>query len=817
MKYSINEVADILEVQNNSNSNIIIKYISIDSRRLLYAPNTLFFAIKGDVNNGHDYIDVLYQRGVRAFVVEEHSESYGRFKDCTFFLVPNTLKALHKYISVFRESFSYPVVGITGSNGKTIVKEWLAQLLSPIMKVVRSPRSYNSQVGVPLSLALLEEKDELAIIEAGISKKNEMDSLQKMIKPTFGILTNIGIAHDKNFSSRKEKLIEKLKLFRDSKKIVINLDNKDTYSIASSIIGKDRIYSWGRSEDANLIVEELLYDKSSTVVSLRTLNHFFKIRIPFIDKASIQNCLNCIAFLLLIDTDIEYIQNNIEILRSVEMRLEIKEGINNCVLVNDYYNSDIASIEYAIDLMNRQSNFKKKTIIISDFIESTVESKILYQKLADILEIKGVDRIIGIGSSISKYIDLFRGSKNCYLSTNDFLGDFAKLSFKDEVILLRGARKFHFENLSNVLEKRVHRTVLEINLNAIEYNLNYYRSLLKANTKITVMVKAFSYGSGLVDVAKVLEYNRVDFLAVAIADEGISLRNAGITTPIIVMNPEEYSFGKMIDKGLEPNIYSIDQLKVFSKALDIAGARNYPIHIKLDTGMHRLGFIEEEIPTLINCLKTNNRIKIRSVFSHLAGADEKELDNYTNSQLNIFKQMSDLLIKEFDYNILRHILNSAGIEAYNDFQYDMVRLGLGLYGISPIHTKLANVSTLKTTISQIKHVSKNDFVGYSCKGILARESKIAVIPIGYADGFNRKLGNGIGKVLVKNELVKTVGNICMDMCMIDVTDIEVKVGDEVVIFGEKNSVSDLADEIGTIPYEVLTSVSERVKRVYISE
>lgn len=817
MKYSINEIAEILEVQVKCSSNIIIKYISIDSRRLLYAPNTLFFAIRGDVNNGHDYITSLYKRGVRAFVIDEYDDLYSEYEEACFFVVPNTINSLHRLMTFYRSCFSYPVLGITGSNGKTIVKEWLAQLLFPLMKIVRSPRSYNSQVGVPLSLALLEDNDQLAIIEAGISKRGEMNSLQKMINPDFGILTNIGIAHDQNFSSREEKLKEKLKLFKDSKKIVVNSDDIETFNIACNVLGKERIYSWGKSKDADLVIYDLVSKDRHTTIKLKSLENTFNIEIPFIDKASIQNCLNCIAFLLLLNTDIEYIKKHIKMLRAVEMRLEIKEGINNCILVNDYYNSDIASIEYAIDLMKRQSNTKKKTIIISDFIESTIKLETLYHKLANILEVKGIDRIIGIGQSISKYINLFKGEKKSYLSTNEFLLDFQKLSFKDEVILLRGARKFHFENLSNVLEKRAHRTVLEINLNAIEENLNFYRSLLKNNTKITVMVKAFSYGSGLVDIAKILEYNRVDFLAVAIADEGISLRNSGITTPIIVMNPEEYSFSKMIDKGLEPNIYSIEQLKIFSKALDSAGVRNYPIHIKLDTGMHRLGFIEEEIPSLVKCLKDNDRIKIRSIFSHLAGADDENLKDYTLEQLKIFKETSDILMQEFDYNILRHILNSAGIEAYNEYQYDMVRLGLGLYGISPLKTELSNVSTLKTTISQIKHVSKDDVVGYSCKGILSRESKIAVIPIGYADGFNRKLGNGVGSVLIKNKLAKTVGNICMDMCMIDVTDIQVEVGDEVIIFGEEIPVSILAEEIGTIPYEILTSVSERVKRVYISE
>lgn len=817
MKYSIKEIADILDARLVGEERSIVKYVTIDSRKLLLAEYSLFIAIKGERNNGHDYVVSLYDKGIRSFLVDDYREEFNSLENASFVIVNNSLEAFQLFTKHHRSLFSYPLIGITGSNGKTIVKEWLNQMLMPKKRVVRSPRSYNSQVGVPLSLCLLGSKDEIAIIEAGTSMRGEMLKLEKMIKPDIGIFTNIGLAHQENFTNDIEKLREKLLLFQDSEIIIACVDDPRVADELNSTFDKTRLLTWSYSFDSDIQVEILKNDIDRNIVCLTYNDISFTLNIPFGDVASTQNCLNCVVCMLYLGYEISYIQEKVMQLNPVAMRLEIMNGINDCVIINDYYNSDISSLEIAIDVMKRQSVGRKKTIIISDFLESGYKPRRLYSNLANILEIKNVDRLIGIGENISRFAEFFIQEKMFFSTTDDFIRHFSREMFSNEVILLRAARDFHFEKIFNILQKKVHRTVLEVDLNAIEYNYNHYKALLNPETKITVMVKAFSYGNGLVDISKLLEYNRVDFLGVAIADEGIVLRNEGVKVPIIVMNPEEYSFTSMIEYNLEPEIYSFSELEAFEKSLAILGVTNYPIHIKLDTGMHRMGFVENDIQQLVEYLKDNEIVYISSIFSHLAGADEAIHDDFTHEQICKFDKWSTVITDSFEHKIIRHILNSAGIDRFPQFQFDMVRLGIGLYGLSSTNDCLMNVGTLRTTISQIKTIKAGETVGYSRMTNLKKESKIAVIPIGYADGYSRKLGNGVGKVLVNNKFAPLVGNVCMDMCMIDITDIDADVGDNVIIFGENYSANELAIQLDTIPYEILTSISERVKRVYISE
>lgn len=819
MRYSIKEIVKILGASSIGGGSRYVDNITIDSRKLLLAETCLFIAIKGDRNDGHDYVASLYDKGVRSFMVDNFRDDYNSFKDASFIIVHDSLTSFHLFTAYHRSQFSYPLIAITGSNGKTIVKEWLYHMLMPSKKVVRSPRSYNSQVGVPLSLCLMDDSDDIAIIEAGISQKNEMSKLERIIKPDIGIFTNLGLAHNENFDSDIEKLREKLLLFKDVKLLISCIDDDVLAKELKSSFESSRLLTWSSkgNGDADIIVHILNNKLNSNEVRISYKEKEFIIDIPFGDEASFQNCLNSVVCLMYLSYDELYIKERVKALNPVAMRLEIKEGVNDSVIVNDYYNSDISSLSIAIDIMDRQSAGKTKTIIISDFLESGYQPERLYSELADLIKVKAIDKLIGIGNNISKFQAIFPDNSIFFASTSDFVESFSRAMFKKEVILLRAAREFHFEEISSLLQKKVHRTVLEVDLNALENNLNYYRSLLEPETAITVMVKAFSYGNGLVDVANLLEYNRVDYLAVAIADEGIALRRAGVKLPVIVMNPEEYSFALMIEYDLEPEIYSYKQLYAFADTLERSGVSSYPIHVKLDTGMHRMGFVEEDILLLIKYFKSNKLFFIRSIFSHLAASDESIHDEYTQEQIGNFEKWSSLLCAAFDYKVLRHLLNSSGIERFTSAQFDMVRLGIGLYGLSSTNEKLENVSTLKTTISQIKELTKGSTVGYSRKAVLERDSRIGIIPIGYADGFNRKLGNGLGSVLVNGDLAPIIGNICMDMCMIDLTGVEAQEGDSVIIFGKDYSARILAEQLDTIPYEIITSISERVKRVYISE
>lgn len=817
--YKMGMISQIVNGRVEGNPSYEIQAISIDSRSLYLPEETLFFALVGDRHDAHQYIPDLYQKGVRAFVVNQEYQVAEEFDDANFVIVEDTLAALQLLNTAHRQKFDFPILGITGSNGKTIVKEWLNQVLQNSYRIVRSPKSYNSQVGVPLSVWNLNESANLGIFEAGISQPGEMSKLAEIIQPTIGVFTHLGEAHRENFTDKQQLLSEKIKLFTSCQKVVYCSD--DPLVVSSFVVGLEpnqEHYTWSRNKHAFFMILDESIEGDYTRISYKTKRSTNEFSIPFTDSASVDNAITTYLTALVLGANENDLKQEMLKLEPVAMRLEIKEGFGNCTLINDYYNSDLGSLEIAVDLMSRQQPDKKKCIILSDIYQSGYTDKRLYKAVAKLIAKKKVDRIIGIGERISLQAEQFDHNAVFYPNTNLFLSQLNRNKFRDEVVLIKGARDFHFERISNALQYKAHRTVLEVDLNAMVHNLNYFRSLLKPQTKLTVMVKAFSYGSGSVEIANLLQYHRVDYLAVAIADEGVELRDAGINIPIIVMNPEPHSFETMIEYNLEPEIYNQNILLEFQGALRRNGVKNYPIHIKLDTGMHRMGFMEADLNELIHTIQDNDHFYIRSVFSHLAGADEEQHDAYTNKQIELFKKWSDKLCGIFSYAIDRHVLNSAGIERFPDAQLEMVRLGIGLYGVSVQHQeKLMNVSTLKTTISQIKQVVKENTIGYGRKGVLQKDTKIGIIPIGYADGFSRKLSNGVGKVLVNGKLCSVVGNVCMDMSMVDLSNVEAAEGDSVVIFGNEYPVSKLADQLETIPYEILTTVSRRVKRVYLQE
>ncbi|MGE5394860.1 MAG: bifunctional UDP-N-acetylmuramoyl-tripeptide:D-alanyl-D-alanine ligase/alanine racemase [Candidatus Saccharibacteria bacterium] len=825
---SVKKVASIVEGEFKSAElapETTISSVVIDSRTVFDPVSSLFFALKTDRNDGHKYIADLVHAGVHAFVISDFSEEYLNFGQCCFVVVDNTLEALQKLAAWNRAQYTLPVVGITGSNGKTIVKEWLFELLQQ-HSVLRSPKSYNSQVGVPLSVWNLEPDYKIAIFEAGISKPGEMENLQKIIRPTIGILTNIGEAHQENFQTKEQKLKEKLKLFKESDTLIYCKDQLlvDTI-IKSEISASVKLFAWSFNDpnaDLYLKVKKVKngveLDYSSYDLESSDEHRLF---LPFQDAASLENAGHCLAFILSQKYGNKEVLESFSQLQPVAMRLEMKDGINDCLLINDYYNSDINSLQIALSFLNNHARapYSRKTVILSDIQQAGIPDKQLYYEVARLLHLNKVNHLIGIGPAIRKRADLFTMPCEFYESTDQFLEAFQPGRFHQECILLKGARDFHFERLSSVLQKKYHQTVLEINLNALVNNLNLFRSMLHPETRIMVMVKAFSYGSGMAEIARILQFHKVDYLAVAVADEGVELRQAGIDLPIIVMNPEEHSFENMIEFRLEPNIYSLEILDAFRKVLQQNAVVRYPIHIKLDTGMHRLGFdSEDKVASLVEKLTGQEQMVVRSVFSHLAGADEQVHDDFTLSQIGQFEKLSAIIAEKLPYKIFRHILNSAGIERFARYQFEMVRLGIGLYGVSALgNSQINSISQLKTSISQLRQIPAGQTVGYGRKGVVTRDSQIAVLPIGYADGYDRRLSNGVGKVYIKGKIVPVIGNICMDMCMVDVTGLQVAVGDEVELMGEHILVSDIAQTIGTIPYEILTGISQRVKRVYLQE
>ncbi|OKL41130.1 bifunctional UDP-N-acetylmuramoyl-tripeptide:D-alanyl-D-alanine ligase/alanine racemase [Pontibacter flavimaris] len=796
-----------------------IVHLLTDSRKLSQPAGSVFFAIQGKYNDGHKYLPQLYAQGVRAFVLEQGDleELKRLYPEANILLVENSLEALQRVAAWHRAQFSIPVIGITGSNGKTIVKEWLSQLLSPEELVVKSPRSYNSQLGVPLSVWQLQPNHTLGIFEAGISQPGEMEKLQPIIRPTLGIFTNIGTAHDEGFTSREQKVQEKLKLFKDVERLFYCSDYKLLHQAV--LLQSINSFTWSRQHpEANLYINATTTAGHRTIIVYTFGGEKQRLAIPFTDEASVENALHCLAILLHRGLPLSEIQDRLDRLHPVAMRLEMKEAINGCYLIDDTYNNDLAGLAIALDLLANQPQRGKRTVILSDLLESGLSEAALYSQVALLIQNRGIDKVIGIGPTISHHQLKFSGEALFYGSTRDFLQQFKAEDFRNELILVKGARVFGFEKIVQAFQQKVHGTVLEVNLDALVHNLNYYRTKLAPDTRLMVMVKAFAYGSGSFEVANLLQFHRVDYLAVAYVDEGVALRENGITLPIMVMNPSPDSFPKLRQYSLEPEIYALEQLQAFVTSLE--PDVKYKIHLKLDTGMHRLGFVPEDFEALFALLAQHPQVQVASTFSHLAGADEAIHNDFSQLQISRFRSMATALEERLKYKVIKHILNSAGIVRFPEHQLDMVRLGIGLYGVEATGSEqeaLRPVSTLKTTVSQVKSIKQGETVGYSRKGIADVAKTTATIAIGYADGYDRRFSNGVGEVLINGQRCPLIGNVCMDMCMIDVTGLQVKAGDTAIVFGPELTLVELAQRIGTIPYELLTNVSTRVKRVFYSE
>jgi alanine racemase len=816
-QYAITEVQGIIKAGGTIIKDNTISTLLTDSRRISNPAGSLFFALSGR-RNGHEFIAEAYAAGVRNFVVKQGPELM--MPEANFLIVDNVLIALQTLAAYHRSRFNLEVIGITGSNGKTIVKEWLYQLLAADKNIVRNPKSYNSQIGVPLSVWQINEKNNLGIFEAGISTVDEMDGLEAIIQPSIGVLTHIGPAHDEGFTDRRQKVLEKLKLFKNCRLLVHNYEQLIDFT---DDIPVENCFTWSREFN-----QADLYVFSETVI---TKNFYLRARfkdkeieclIPFLDEASIENAIVCWAVMLAMGYKPAEADKRIERLSAVSMRLELKNGINNCSVIDDSYNSDIQSLEIALNFLNQQNQHAKKTLILSDIFQSGLQPDVLYRQVAEMISAKKIDKFVGVGEALMNHQDYFDvPEKYFYTDTSDMLRHLRTLNFKEETILIKGSRRFEFERISRTLVQKAHETVLEINLNALLNNLNFYRSKLKPGVKVMAMVKAFSYGSGTYEVANILQYNKVDYLAVAYIDEGVSLRNTGITLPIMVLNPEASAFDKLTEYKLEPVIYSFELFDDYIKYARQQNVLNYPIHLKIDTGMHRLGFENNDIETLCELLEENRYVHIQSVFSHLVGSEAKEHDAFTLKQISNFEKAFKQIEKVLGYKVIKHICNTSGIMRWPNAQYNMVRLGIGLYGIDaavpPSESALQPIASLKTSISQVKKIRAGETISYNRSGTLLKDGKIATVRIGYADGYLRAFGNGVGKMLVKGVLVPTIGNITMDMCMLDISGVDAEEGDEVIIFNEQQRIEELAQQIGTIPYEILTNISQRVKRVYFYE
>ena len=831
MKYPIRDIADIVKGQwQQFRTDDAIEHLLLDSRRLIFPATSLFIALRGPRRDGRRFMEELYRRGVRNFMVESsragavdeasatgnQARAADAMPDANIIVVPDTLVALQALAAWRRRQFSIPVIGITGSNGKTTVKEWLNQLLAADYHIVRSPKSYNSQIGVPLSVWQLEPAHELAIFEAGISKRGEMARLEAIIKPTIGIFTNIGEAHSEGFSSLAEKAAEKLQLFEGTDVLVYCNDQPETVRAVNEWVkGRagayvPRLFAWGHGPGAAVSIDPSTFP------------------IPFTDDASIENAMHCIAACLWLQVPVEKIAARVATLSPIAMRLELKAGINHCSVINDSYSADLSSLAIALDFLSQQQQHTRRTVILSDILETGRQPQELYAEVARALQQKKVDRLIGIGTTISGHAavigEWFDGETAYYPTVAAFREDLHRLHFHDETVLLKGARIFEFEEIDKWLTEQIHQTVMEVDLNAMAANLRAYRQLLQPATRIMAMVKAFAYGSGSFEIASLLQFHGVDYLGVAYADEGVALRKGGIRMPIMIMNTETSSFDSLVQYNLEPVIYSFPLFRTFDRWLKKEGIPAFPVHIELETGMNRLGFPATEWDELLQALP-ESAFRVQSAFSHFAASEEAQQDAFSRTQGATYLAAADRLEKALGYSFIRHMANSAGIVRHPQWQLDMVRLGIGLYGIDSAHLQrsadgpgLQEVSTLKTTIAQIKHLHEGDTIGYNRRGIAAPGTVIATVRIGYADGYSRNLGNGAGKMWIKDRLAPTIGSISMDLTMIDITGIPgVREGDEVIVFGKELSVSQLAVWAQTIPYEILTGVSQRVKRIYFEE
>ncbi len=842
-----------------------------DSRQSLIDPaHTVFFAIRGNRHDGHAFIETLYERGVRHFVIEKPALTPARHANlitlagAMFIEVESSLHTLQTWAAEHRQQFQIPVIGITGSNGKTIVKEWLAQLLADEYAVCKSPKSYNSQLGVPLSVHELAARHTLAIFEAGISQPQEMQRLEAVIRPTIGIFTNIGPAHDEGFKTRKQKVAEKLRLFTHAETLIYCADYEDIDHEARLLLRavnpRIQLVTWSVNERAMFRVSA-----QNGQLFLLPGEHYaldddgvWGFSIPFSDPASVENLTHCLVALRVLNAtqpiviSRDAIQERLARLRPVSMRLERKEGINGCILIDDSYSNDLAGLQLALTFQEQQGMGKPNVVILSDLLQTGQRDEELYAQIGRLISTQNVAHFIGIGPVISRFTDFFPANSQFFDSTEAFMTGFGFDTVRDSVVLVKGARAFAFEQIVNRLQRQQHGTVLEINLDALTHNLNYYRAKAGSKTKIMVMVKAFAYGSGSAEVAQWLQFHRVDYLAVAYADEGVTLRQNGVSLPIMVMNPALETFGTLLEHNLEPELYSIRILHEWAKFIEkeegggeeggrgregvIAQSSSLSslsspsssssslsslFHLKIDTGMHRLGFLPDEIPAVVSFLKQHPALRVATVFSHLVGSDEAGLTDFSRQQHERFTDSLTVLEAGLGYRPTAHLLNSAGIVRFPEFRLDMVRLGIGLYGVESSRLEPAAVrpvGTLKTTISQIKTVAAGDTVGYGRRGVLTRNSRIATLAIGYADGFDRRFGNGTGHVWIAGVRCPTVGNVCMDMTMVDVTDAPTaREGNVVEIFGSNLTISELAAAIGTIPYEILTGVSERVKRIFFRE
>ncbi|MFN3841100.1 MAG: bifunctional UDP-N-acetylmuramoyl-tripeptide:D-alanyl-D-alanine ligase/alanine racemase [Cyclobacteriaceae bacterium] len=779
-----------------------------DSRKAVVAEGSVFFAISGERHDGHAYVRPLYEAGITQFIVESDFD-WRNYPSANVLKVSSTVRALQQIAAHHRQQFSFPVIGITGSNGKTIVKEWLSQLLSADYNIVKNPGSYNSQIGVPLSIWQMQAYHQLGIFEAGISKPGEMEHLQPVIQPTIGIFTNIGSAHDEQFVSREQKIDEKLKLFTHVEKLIYCADHTGLHgALAKKSI---RSFCWGTSVEANLQIR-----KQADGYAIRWKEQWHSLRFPFTDAASIENAMHGVALMVQLGYEPSQIQSRLGMLAAVPMRLAVKEGINGCQVIDDAYNNDLAGLQMSLDFLAHQQQRRKRTVILSDILQSGMDEEQLVTAIAGKIQASGVQRFIGIGSVLSRHKKCFTVPSAFFSTTEEFINHFSSIPFSDEAILIKGSRPFQFERIVALLQRNVHGTVLEIDLGAVVHNLNYFKSKLKPETKLMVMVKALAYGSGSVQVANLLQYHRVHYLGVAYADEGAELRRHHITIPIMVMNPSAESFESLLNQKLEPCMYSMGILNDLIRFLN---GRPLAIHVKLDTGMHRLGFDEKDLPELVKLLSEQRNLSVASVFSHLSGADDEQFDAFTTEQANRFVRMTDALEKTLHTKPLRHLVNTAGILRFPQYHFDMVRLGIGLYGVAPVSeaTALEQAVTLKTTISQIRNIKAGESVGYSRSGISDKARTIATLAIGYADGFSRAFSKGKGVVLVNGKRAPVAGNVCMDMTMADVTGLDAREGDTVVIFGEGLPVEEVAKRINTIPYEILTNTSDRVKRVFVAE
>lgn len=818
--YTLSHIARHTNSTLHGNGALAITSVQTDSRNFSASPQAVFLALVGKQRNAHAFVAQLYEQGQRIFWVQE-GEKFPLYTDAHYIVSQSTLAAFQQLMQHYREQFSFPLVAITGSNGKTIVKEWLYHILKHEMAVVRSPKSYNSQIGVPLSLLLLQENYNCAIMEAGISQCGEMERLEKILQPTIGIFTTIGDAHQENFQSIEQKVVEKMKLFTHCKQLVYCADYELIHKHAQQLPHTECV-AWSFSGNAPIQVSyapqfehTIIYIDWKSEASIPPNRYEFTI--PFNDRASIENavqCFVCAQLLHISPNNTQYFSD----LPQIAMRLEQIAGTHNCTIINDSYNSDLQSITIALQFLSQQKQHDKKTLILSDVKQTGVEKSELYKTIAQLIQQYDIQKVIGVGSDVSTYLPQFIIHGSYFKNTQELLVNLPDFRFADETILLKAAREYEFEKIAHKLELQTHQTVLEINLNAMIHNLNYFKSQLQPATKIMVMVKAFSYGSGSYEIANILQHQGVDYLAVAFVDEGIELRNAGIRTPIIVMNPEYGMLAQLYEYDLEPNIHNFNVLAELAEFQKTHNVAHVPIHVKLDTGMARYGFRENDIPQLLQQISAIENCRIQSVFSHLVGSDEERFDEFTHHQIELFTRMAKTIQNALPYPVMRHIVNSAGIERFAHAQFDMVRLGIGLYGISATNqANCMHVSTLKTCISDIRTMQSGETVGYCRNGKILRPSKIAVLPIGYADGLRRKLGNGAGQVLVGTQLAPIIGNVCMDATMIDITGIETEIGAEVILFGAELPISDMAQKLETIPYEVITSISRRVKRVYYYE